>query len=127
MLNAKVQLDRRQYKRFRVQDGAFVILRPGHPGVGRLIDISMGGLRFEYMSWNAARIEAVKLDICLKDSAFGLYDIPCQSIWEETIYETPPASFYWKRCGVEFGELTQAQISQLESFIQNYTEGEVED
>ena len=125
MLNAKVQLDRRQHKRFRVQHGAFVIIRPGDTGVGRLKDISMGGLRFEYMSWNAARIEAVKLDICLKDSAFGLYDIPCQSIWGETIYEAPPASFYWKRCGVEFGELTQAQISQLESFIQNCTEGEV--
>jgi hypothetical protein len=125
MLNAKVQLDRRQHNRFRVQDGAFVILRPGDPGVGRLIDISMGGLRFEYMSWNASRIETVKLDISLKDSAFGLYDIPYQSIWEETIHENPLASFYWKRCGVKFGELTQAQISQLEYFIQNYTEGEV--
>ena len=125
MLNAKVQLDRRQYKRFRVREGAFVILRPGDTGVGRLKDISMSGLRFEYMSWHAVPIEAVKLDICLTGTAFCLFDIPCQSIWEETIFEKPQASFYWKRCGVEFGELTQAQISQLEYFIQNYTEGDV--
>ena len=124
MLNAKVQPDRRQHKRFRVQGGAFVILRPGVPGVGRLVDISMGGLRFEYMSWHAAPIEAAKLDICMTGSAFALYDIPCQRIWEETIYEKPPASLYWKRCGVEFGELTPQQVSQIEYFIKNHTKGE---
>ena len=125
MLNAKVQPDRRQYKRFRVQDGAFVIIRPSDTGVGRLKDISMGGLRFEYMSWHATPIEAANLDIGVTGTTFGLYNVPCQTIWEETIYKEPEASLYWKRCGVEFGELTQAQIFQLEHFIQNYTEGEV--
>jgi hypothetical protein len=32
----------------------------------------------------------------------------------------------WKRCGVQFGELTPDQKSQLEDFTQNHTTGEVQ-
>jgi hypothetical protein len=121
MTGKKEPVERRQRKWFRVRDGAFVIFRPGDTGMVRLIDISMGGLQFDCDSWHASPMEAAELDICLPGSAFILYDVPCRSIGVLSIYgksDTP----YRKRYEVHFGKLSQAQISQLEYFIQNHTE-----
>jgi hypothetical protein len=126
MTTKKKLVERRQQKRFQARDGAFVILKSPHTGMGPLIDIGMDGLRFDYVSWRALPVVTIALDIFLTGSAFSLYDAPCRSIWGETIYETPPSPLYWKRCGVQFGELTPDQISQLEYFIENHTTGEVE-
>ena len=94
--------------------------------MGRLIDTSMGGLTFDWVTSEVLPIEATKLDICRTGSLFILYNLPCQSIWELSIYEKHPASLHRKRCGVQFGELTPDQESQLEHFIQNHTKGEVQ-
>jgi hypothetical protein len=125
MVKQKEAVEQRQHKRFRVQDGAIIIFKPSDAGMGRLIDISMGGLTFDYLTSQAPpTVEAAKLDILLTDSAFGLYDVPCQSIWELTIYEKPPTSKYRKRCGVKFGELTSEQRRLLEYFIEKHTTAE---
>ena len=123
MTNTKARVEQRKHKRFGVQDGAFVILRPTDTGVGRLIDISMGGLTFDYVTRKVPSIEATELDIFLTDSDFRLYEFPCQSVWDLIIYEIPTAALHKRRCGVQFGELTQSQVFQLEHFIQNYTTG----
>jgi hypothetical protein len=117
--------ERRKHKRFRVRDDVFVILKPSDTGVGRLRNISMGGLRCDYVTDRVSSIEATELDIFTTNSDFGLYKIPCQTVWHRITYESPLTSTSRWECGVEFGDLTQAQISQLEHFIQNYTEGEV--
>jgi hypothetical protein len=122
MVKQKEVVEQRQDKRFGVQDGAMVIFKPSDAGMGRLIDISMGGLTFDYVTSQAPpTVEAAKLDIILTDSVFSLYDIPCQSIWELTIYEKSPTSKYRKRCGVKFGELTSEQRRLLEYFIEKHT------
>ena len=128
MASSQELVEQRKHTRLQVWGEWIVIPRPADMGVGRVIDISMGGLRFECVSWHAAPIEAGKLDICLTDSAFFLYDMPYRNIWDETIhdYGKPMASAYWKRYGAKFGELTQAQTSQLEYLIENHTIGEVE-
>ncbi|MBW2171957.1 MAG: PilZ domain-containing protein [Deltaproteobacteria bacterium] len=126
MASKKEPVDRRQRKRFRVRDDTVVIFRSPDAGMGRLIDISMGGLTFNWVTSEVLPIEATKLDICRTGSLFILYNLPCQSIWELSVYETRPTSLHTKRCGVQFGELTPDQISQLEHFIQNHTTGEVQ-
>lgn len=125
MTKKKVQVERREYKRFRVQNGAFVILKPSDTGAGSLIDISMGGLTFDYVSGQAPSIQATELDIFVTDSGFRLQGVPCQSIWDLITYEIPTTSLHKRRCGVQFGELTQNQVSELEHFIQSYTIGEI--
>ena len=85
----------------------------------------MGGFRCDFVTERVSSIEATELDMFMTNSDFGSYRIPCQTIWRRITYESPLTSTSrWER-GVEFGELTQTQISQLEHFIQNYTEGEV--
>jgi hypothetical protein len=125
-MNTKKPVERRKHTRFRVQDSAYVALKPSDAEGGRLISISMSGLMFEYLTNQASSIEATELDILLVDGAFELSHVPCQRIWDLPTYELIPTSPLQKRrCGVEFGELTQSQISQLEYFIQNHTTGEV--
>ena len=124
MTNTQWQIERRKHKRFRVRDGVFVTLKPSDTGVGRLRDISMGGLRCDYVTEQASSIEATELDIFMTNSDFGFYKIPCQIVWHRITYESPLTSISRRECGVQFGEMTDSQLSWLEYFIQNYTTGE---
>ena len=127
MTTKKKLVERRQQKRFQARDGAYVALKPSDAEGGRLINISMSGLMFEYLTDQASSIEATELDILLVDGAFELSHVPCQRIWDLPTYELIPTSpLHKRRCRVEFGELTQSQKAQLEKFIQDHTTGEVE-
>jgi len=123
MANTKVGVERRKHKRLRVQDDVFVTLRPSDTGAGRLINISPAGLMFEYVTMNQPSIEATELEIFMTDNVFRLHEVPCQIVWDLPIYKNLTFSLHMRRCGVQFGELTYSQISQLEYFIQNHTTG----
>jgi hypothetical protein len=84
----------------------------------------MGGLRCDYVTEQASSIEATELDIFMTNSDFGFYKIPCQTVWHRIAYESPLTSIIRRECGVQFGEMTDSQLSRLEYFIQNYTTGE---
>ena len=70
--------------------------------------------------------ESFELEIFLTDHSFYLESIPVIGVSDFQISdEVLFSSITTRRHGVQFGELTHYQISQLEYFIQNYTEGEV--
>lgn len=117
--------DRRKLRRLRVQDGAFVILRPSDAGVGRLIDISIDGLSFDYVTTREPSGEPTELDIFVTDSPFRLYKIPCKTITDFKAFEIPETPSHRRRSGIQFGELTESQKSQLQYFILKYTTKEV--
>ena len=51
-------------------------------------------------------------------------EIPCKAVSDLEIEDSPPfSSISMRRCGVQFGELTQEQESQLDYFLQNHTVG----
>ena len=59
-------------------------------------------------------------------SSFRLDKIPFESISDfETANEDSLSSITTRRSGVQFGQLTHYQISQLEYFVQNCAIGEV--
>ena len=123
MTDGKKRVERRKHKRFRVQEGAFVILSPSDTGAGRLKNISMGGLMFEYVTVKTPSINATELEIFLTDSLFRL-QVPCHSVWDLPVYKSSSFSLQKRQCGVQFGELSSHQISRLEYFIQEHTTGE---
>jgi hypothetical protein len=122
----RMSVERRRHKRFSVSKGAYVALRPSDYGVGVLIDISMGGLTFDYVTLQPSSVKATELDIFLTDSTFRLLQIPCQSVWDLTIYDFPTSPIQKRRCGVEFRDLTSHQRLQIEHFIKNHTADECE-
>jgi hypothetical protein len=121
MLSARAKVDRRKYSRFRVQDGAYVILKPSDIGVGRLLDISIAGLTFDYVTGRPPGLDATQLDIFLVDPAIHIHDLPCHLVWDLKIYEIPTTYLHKRRCGVQFGQLTPEQTFQIEHLIKHHT------
>jgi hypothetical protein len=118
--------ERRKHKRFQVRNGAFAVLRaPSWPHstqkLGQITDIGMGGLAFSYISSEGLPNGSVQLSIFLAKDRFHLRTIPFETIWDAETNEVPFSSITMRRRGVQFGELTPNQISQLKCLIQNYT------
>ena len=125
-MSTEKKAERRKYTRFRTRNGALIEVRSHHGKLGEIIDISKGGLAFRYIDIGDRPKGSFELDIFLKESGFRLEKVPATTIsdFQATKY-FPFSSTKTRRQGVEFGELTQKQISQLEHFIRNYTTGEV--
>ena len=115
-------VERRKHKRFQVQDGAFAVLMPHFYNWGQIIDISRGGLAFRYTNNELTPNVSSNLGISLANVGFYLGKVPFKAISDFEIANEVPYSFRTtRRCGVEFGDLTLNQISQLEYFIRNHT------
>jgi c-di-GMP-binding flagellar brake protein YcgR len=122
MTNEEERVERRKHKRLRVEEDAYVILKPYT--AGRLIDISMDGLTFDYVSTKEpSKIES-ELDIAVINSAFSLRNVPCKILSDFRTKSLPSNPLSIRRCGVQFRDLTPHQKSQLQRFIQNHTVGE---
>ena len=118
MRNKNKPVDRRRQQRFDVRNSAFVLLGPDSTKLGALIDISMGGLSFNHMARKPPSNELYELDIFLIDQDFYLQQVPFNIVWDCPTEENPLSSITMRRCGVQFGQMTHTQMSQLEYFIQ---------
>ncbi len=125
-MSREKHVERRKYTRFRTRNGALIELRSQRGKLGEIIDISKGGLAFRYIDIGDRPKGSFELDIFLKETGFRLEKMPAKTISDfRTTKYFPFSSTKTRRQGVQFGELTQKQISQLEHFIRNYTTGEV--
>ena len=122
-MNRKAHVDRRKHERYRAEFGSLVMLKPNTCGVGQIIEISVGGLTFDYLTGKSPSMEATELRILVPRTSFRLDRIPCQGIWDLGLYEIPRTSLLKRRCRVKFGELTTQQASQIDYFIENHTAG----
>jgi hypothetical protein len=121
---AEKLVERRKHNRFSVSKGAFVALRPHYGKIGQVVNISMGGLAFTYMADEERPSRSFELDIFLAGGSFYLQGVPFGTISDFHNDGIPLSSVKMRRMGVQFGDLTPHQVSQLEYFIQNHTEGE---
>ena len=119
-------VERRKYKRFRVQDGSLVVYGPHSDRVGQIIDVGMGGLAFSDISSEDQSNGSFELDILLTDHGFYLEKVPVKTISNLEIANGPPTvSATTRRHGVQFKDLTQDQTSKLEYFLQTHTTHEL--
>jgi hypothetical protein len=132
-----VKIEQRKYGRFIPQDDAFVAIGSKVAGVGRIKDLGMGGLAFEYIDDPGRRnplprlsdiFEHSQLSIFLSENEFHLSDVPCRTIYDilapvSTEDQRFITSFKTRRCGVRFDALVEDQTAQLEFFIKTYVTG----
>ena len=114
--------ERRKRKRFQVHVGAFAVIRPESTKLGQIIDISHEGLSFQYPVAASQSNGASELDVFLAGDGFYLEKIPIKTVSDLKVPKKfSNRSLPMRRCGVQFGELTDNQIAQLEYFIQKHT------
>ena len=125
MTNTKERVERRKHKRFKVENSAFVGLGPRYEKVGRIIDISMGGLAFRYFGSREANGSC--LAVFFTETNFHLDEVQTKTISDfEIADKLPSSSITAKRCGVQFMSPTEKQRSHIEFFIKNYATDETE-
>jgi len=112
-MNSKKITDRREHRRFKAREGSFAALKPSQ-AVGEITNISKGGLAVHYALY----------DRIVTTDHFHLKKIPCKTVSDFEIEESlPDSSISMRRCGLQFGGLTEEQKSQLDYFLHNYTVG----
>jgi hypothetical protein len=110
--------EQREHPRFQVKDKTSFVLNPDWPTMGEVVDISCGGLAFNYLSedeWPRAEgIGSVIFgnhDSCLTDLPLHVVDdFPVADI------AVSPDKKH-RRCCLQFGDLTKDQKFLLECFI----------
>jgi hypothetical protein len=122
MSNQKKLVDRRKHKRFQLQDTVFATLLPDYRKTGKIIDVSMGGLAFQYISeLQPATVVSCELAIFSATGDFHLSRLSFVTISDFENARVPFSSIRTRRCGLQFGELTGDQTAELVYFLDNYT------
>ncbi len=116
--NFKKAIDRRKYKRFKVQHGAVAIPEFGSDRHYEIIDIGRGGFSFCCDEKERQPDEIFELTLNMRNHRLSLNKIPCRVISEskEEII-IPINQKKIKRLGVQFSELSCNQIDQLEQYL----------
>lgn len=115
--------ERRLHERFRPAGDVFLAFRPSFERVGRILDISAGGIAVEYAS-DLGPLECgqVLVDIFMKQKNTRIRSLPCQVVYD--IEE--PSGFEWggvspRRCGLKFQALAEEHLSELRGFFSDCT------
>jgi hypothetical protein len=121
-----VKTDKREFERLSPRGNAYAAFGRQYTKVGRIKDISLGGLAFEYISEMNADPDSSQIDIFLAGDVFHIYNIPCQIIYDipnpfhpqnvGSIKVSPT-----KRCGIQFGTLIEDDVVQLKIFLESHT------
>ena len=123
--------ERRKYKRFRPPKSSFVWLAANNSAVAQITNMSIGGLRIRYVG-DPFPNES-ELDIFSVEYNYHIRQVPfktvfCSVIYGKTLLRSDngvhPSAREMRRSGIQFGELTDEQRSQIEYFIQHCTVGE---
>jgi len=124
----RMDSERRQFTRFLAPDNTFAALGPSFTKVGRIRDIGISGLAFEYLTDDEPGLENSQVDIFIRDDEFRLSRLPCSIVYDIPV-EKPAdvmvsaSRLIHKRCGIVFGRFTEIQKRQLENFIRIRTAG----
>jgi c-di-GMP-binding flagellar brake protein YcgR len=113
--------ERRRHTRYPVQRKAYALLKIQESKLGRIVNISKGGLAFRYMTARKRLKDTLDIDIMITDNGFRLDNIRVRIISEHEVADEGPFSFLKiRQLGVEFADLSQEQDARLDYFIQKY-------
>ncbi len=124
---SKMTSERRKHRRLTPVKIAFAAVSPDSGRLGKIVNISRGGLLFEYLCYGGDAADVSLVDIFLPDNEFHLFGIPCCIVADgisrtSGIDCTNFSVVTCKRCSLCFKELTGAQQEQLNFFLENFTD-----
>jgi len=142
--NKEKRVEHRYHKRFQLNEDAFALIRSIFAGplniqgksmgciacavfnarparLGKIENISMGGLMFHHVGSKAQLSKALVLDILLADCGFYLANMPYKTITDVVIPEdVPDESIEMRQVRLQFQNLNANQQTRLKDFILNH-------
>jgi len=143
-LDGKKRIEYRDHKRFQLTEDAFALVRPIPAGplnicgksmgciacavfnakptkLGKIDNISMGGLMFHHVDSKEQSSQALVLDILLADSGFYLANMSFKTITDVVIPdEVFSDAIEIRQVRLQFQRLNTDQRSRLKDFILNH-------
>jgi len=140
----KKRVEHRYHKRFRLNQSAYALIRSTSTGqlnidgksmgclacevfnarpvkLGKIDNISMGGLMFHYVDSKAQISETFELDIVLADCGFYLANLPYKTITDVVLPEDDPGDpIEMRQICLQFKKLSVNQQAKLQGFIFNH-------
>ena len=122
-------MDKRKYPRFSVEENVIVALQNGLNRIGKVKDISLGGLSFEHIYEEDLIGGDSRKSLILWINDVNLPNIPCRIVYDKPLqtpseYDSLTIRLITRLCGIEFESLTDQQITQLELFLKTYAKSE---
>ncbi len=117
-----METEQRKFIRLLPQDLTFAVIRPHFSNLGKVKDISRGGMAYEYIFNETQNTGDAEIDIFLSGDSFYLPRIPSKIIYDTKIVEKFQ-SVETRRCGVQFRDLTEEQAAELDLFLKSHTTG----
>ena len=127
-----MQTERRNHVRYVSQENAFAALGDRYTKVGKIIDISMGGLSFEYIVGQENSEVSSMVDVFLTDASFHIHNLPCTVIYDVGAGASVAGNqsvdmLRRRRCAVHFTQRSDEHKREVRSFIKKHTTGGAED
>jgi len=115
--------ERRRNVRSCPRERAFAALGWEYTKVGKIIDISMGGLAFSYIVGMKQNGDVCTVDIFLTERQFHLHNLPCRIVYDYEIdkpfgLEEGMEFFANRRCGIQFASMERRNV--ISFFIDTY-------
>ena len=119
--------EQRKSDRYKLKTNASVVLKETgllkllSPQVMKftIVDISLGGVRAQYVGERMYAYTQQTLSIETDDGALKIVDIPFKIITDFK-YTRLPEDKYLRRCGIKFRNLSDSHKNQLNQLIRNY-------
>ncbi|MBW2471833.1 MAG: PilZ domain-containing protein [Deltaproteobacteria bacterium] len=123
MLSVSLHSERRKHQRFRLKDLAIAVPNKPTSQVGRIVNISKGGLAVRYVDRDDWAGEADSIDILINSGLF-LTNIPIHNVNDFEVENQVSFSIMTERqCCLQFGPLSSEQESRLDEFIRHHGVG----
>ena len=121
--------ERRKYVRFLAGPKTYAALGSSFTKIGKIRDISMGGLAFEYFCGTEdSNQQDSTVTIFITVNKFYLENLPCLMICDQAKCSSNETHFLnsgylVKRCSVQLMTISEDQRQHLEYFLNTYTQG----
>lgn len=107
-------MERRKYERFSAVKGSYASLSPNSNRVGQIVNISRGGLAFQYFDSANDSMPFTETDLFLSSSRHYVHKIPIKQVFEQKVKHARKSM---RRCRIQFGEMSPEQVVQLDAFL----------
>ena len=127
MAQSQVLKQQRKHERAVPKEWVSAFCQTSFIGIGRLMDLSKGGVSFQYVQRSATNLALLKrpfkLDLFETVTSHGVKQIECKVVYDIEVPRQSNSSggYRLRRCAVEFGEYNWQQFRQLNMFIKDFT------